>query len=142
MKLRLLLALLLAPCALLHADSVRLRPVEFRTVAVAYVAEGKPATFDLRYADLLRQVVLSPSPGGASADEVVKTVELWAPFKRAIEAGEPRVLLNEADYQALLVKLNAFRWSPQPDLAETVAQFIAYARGIPATDFEASPAKK
>lgn len=133
-------ALLLAPCYSLRADSIKLRAVEFRTVAVAYAApDGKTASFDLRYTDLIRQVLLEPARGGASADDVVKTVEVWAPIKRAIEAKEPRVLLNDADYQFLLNKLNVFPWAPVPEGAEAVAEFISYIRGIKEAEFEAKP---
>jgi hypothetical protein len=136
-KLLLVLAAV-AAFASASAETVKLRAIEFRSVAISGPGpDGKPVSVDLRYSDMLRQILLSPSPNGSSADDVMRTVEVWTPIKRAIEAKEQRVLLNAADYDFVLTKLNAFRWSPMPEAAEAVAGFIAYLRGIKEQEFNA-----
>lgn len=138
----LVLAFLALPAAS-FADTppvVKFRRLELKSVSVTIAGQKDPVV--LKYGDLIRQVLLSPGPGGVNADGLEKVLSTWAPIKKAIANGDTSLLLNDDDYKVLLDKVNAFQWSPVPDAAETVGDFIAYVRGLQPEDFSAVPKPK
>lgn len=137
-----LLAAIVGPTTATAAETVKLRALELRSSAVAFAGEdGRSTQIELHYADVLRQVMLAPAQGGASADDLLKTLEVWTPIKRAIETKSKRVLLTDAEYQFVVAKVNAFRWSPRPEAVEFLVSFIAYVRGLKEEEFAASAVK-
>jgi hypothetical protein len=138
------LALVALPfTALRAAETVKLRALELKVVTIQVAdSTGKPQPVDIKYAELVRQVLLTAPAQSESTDDVVKTVEVWSPIKKAIDAKEKRLLLSDADYQFILGKVNGFRWSPIPDAAVAVADFIAYVRGLKEEDFPVEAPKK
>jgi hypothetical protein len=121
------------------ATTVKLRRLELKTVNITVTGQKEPVA--VKYADLIRQVLLQSPQQGEKADELEKVLSVWAPIKKAIAAGDSEVRLNDADYQVLLDHLNGFNWSPLPDAAEAVGDFVTYVRGLAPTDFTATPAK-
>jgi hypothetical protein len=132
--------------ATLHASdpaTVKLRALELKDITVqASDPAGKTVDVPVHYLDLVRQVLLSPPPQGNTTDEQVKSWEAWEPIKKAVDAGQHRILLPDADYQFLLTRLNAFHWGGTPELQGPIATFIKYIRGLKEEDFPVSDPKK
>lgn len=141
MKITKLLVVLFLSSVSVFADTstVKLRKLEFKTVDV--FVQSSPTAVHLQYSDVVRQVLLSPSQGGSTADQLVKVVETWEPIKKDIDAGKKETLLTDEAYQTLLNKVNTMSWSPPVEVATAMVDFIKYVRGLKEEDFDASPKK-
>ena len=137
----------LVSCAVVGAaDSatVKLRTIELKTETVQVTAQnpdGSPkiVPIEVRYADYLKQVVLTPPAQGNSSEDVVRQIEVWEPIKKVIDSKGSKVLLNDADYQFVIQKLSAFKWGGSPDFQESIAGFVKYVRGVKEETFKATP---
>ena len=144
MKLSYLLAFAIAATTAFAADTVKLRALDLKTVVIHVTGQdGKNTSIDVKYADLLKQVVTAPNPQGLSSDDVIKLVTQWVPLKEQIEANPKRILLTQAQYDLVTEKLNTFKWSPvNGEASEKIAEFIQYIRGLKETEFDAKEAPK
>lgn len=136
-------ALLLSVVSIDAADAaptVKLRSLELKELTVeATDASGKAIQIPVRYAELVRQVLLTPPASGNSTDDVVKAFEVWEPIKKVIDAKGTKILLSDADYQFLLTRLNGFHWGGIPEIQGSIADFIKYVRGLKEEEFAATP---
>lgn len=117
------------------AATVKLRRLELKTIHIEAAGHSVPFS----YADAVKSVMLTTGPRGTNADDLVKTIEAWEPMKKDIEGGKPALLLDEPAYDTLIRKINDMAWAPNPDIAEAVANFISYVRGLKEEDFDATP---
>lgn len=126
--------------AVFAADSttIKLRRLELKSVPVKVQGQDKPVPF--LYADAIKQVMLTTSTRGTSADELVSIIGVWLPIKKDIEAGKKELRLDQPAYDVVLRKVNSMEWAPPPDFAEVVAGFISYVRGLKEEEFDATPA--
>lgn len=134
----LLLAALSSAVFAADSTTIKLRRLELKSVPVKIAGLDKPATF--LYADAIKQVMLTTSTRGTSADELVTIIGVWLPIKKDIEDGKKELRLDQPAYDVVLRKVNSMEWAPPPDYAEVVAAFISYVRGLKEEDFQATPA--
>lgn len=84
------------------------------------------------YRDTVKVILLtSPSQGGASSDEVIKSVMIYGKLKDELRKKTGSLLLDQEDYEYLLARVNNFKWSASHSV---VAEFILYIRGLKEVD--------
>lgn len=86
-----------------------MKKIPLRTVKTVFIEGQEPAT--LHYATFMRQMLHQGGAAGLSTEDGLRGSDIARVIRRADEDKKDAVLLEDAQHEFLVKKLNEFRWN-------------------------------
>lgn len=104
-----------------------MRQIPLLTLEMTLPGAGRTGTLD--YAETIREVLLAAPPGrGIGTADAMRGYEVWTRIAPAALARDAYVMVEEADYQLAMAKLEAFTWG---FFNEEIAALVTALRNAP-----------